>query len=108
VTQAFLFDGAGGSFWPAYAPISPEELVLLEEAIELTIELEQELKKPFIGHDPNRRFSITAMSEESNLYLVCLNLDPKREAAEVALVDMRAALVPHLGVFSKPHLTVVG
>src|SRR5262249_26816757 len=98
VSQAFLFDGDGDPFWPARVPVTPEEVRLLVEAVDLAERLERQRPKPFIGHDPSARFSALAVSAQSNLYAVCLG-PPDRVSAEQRLQRIQEHLASDIEDF---------
>lgn len=88
-SQAFFFNGDGEPFWAARIPVTEAEVALFAEAIDLIQALEARTPKPFIGHDQDGRFSVLGFSEQSNLYLACLNSGPDRVAAEQRLLALR-------------------
>jgi len=98
LSQAFLFDAVGDSFWPARIPVDESDVKLLGEAIDALEELSGLRERPFIGRDPRDRFSVTAMSEESGMYLVCIH-HPEKHSAEAALMEARRQFAPHIPKF---------
>lgn len=93
-TQVFLFGGDGDPFWAARTPLHQSELRLLSDALDLIERLEKDRPKPFIGHDPNGRFTFAALDGRADLYVVVFAEGPDREAAEARVVAMRDELLP--------------
>jgi len=90
--QVFLFGAAGEPFWCAEHPIRPDDLMLLEHALGLIQTVEAYRPKPFIDHDPRGLFTIAALGEDSDLYVVVMNSLPDRIAAEARVDLVRADL----------------
>ena len=91
-SQVFLFGAEGDPFWAARTPLDPSELTLLREALDLIEALEENRPKPFVGHDPGRRFTVAALDSQEDLYVVVFADGPDREAAEARVVAMRNEL----------------
>jgi len=96
VDQAFLFSGGGEHFYAGRHPVLEAELALLQAAFDLLETLDRTKVKPFVAHDPKRRFSVAAMSETSDFYLVCLNLGPDPDAAKQRILAFKDDVLPDL------------
>ncbi len=94
--QVFLFGPSGDPFWCARKPIRRDEMSILEQALSLIDAVEASRPKPFIDHDSSGRFSVAALGQDSDLYVVCVNPSPDRQVAEARVVDLRDDL--RLGV----------
>jgi len=101
VEQAFLFSGGGEQFHAGRHPVLEAELELLQSAFDLIDSVDQKRSKPYVAHDAKRRFSVSAAAEPTNLYLVCLNLGPDREAAEERLAAMQQDIVRDLAASAR-------
>jgi len=96
VEHAFLFSGEGQRFHAGRHPVLEAELELLQAAFDLIDSVEEKKPKPYITHVPKRRFSVAAAADPTNLYLVCLNLGPDREAAEQRLSAVQMDIIQNL------------
>ena len=94
--QLFLFGPSGEPFWCARKPIRRDELFLLEQALGLIQAVEATKPKPFIDHDSAGRFSVAALGDDSDLYVVCVNPTPDRQVAEARVVELRDDLRPRV------------
>lgn len=71
---------------------------LLDDALKLIESLEVEHPRPFVGHDPRRRFVVAALDAVEDLYVVVFSDDPDRSAAEARVVAFR----DDLRVYAEP------
>ncbi|HCF57015.1 MAG TPA: hypothetical protein DFS52_03335 [Myxococcales bacterium] len=90
--QLFLFGPSGEPFWCARKPIHRDEMFVLEQALALIQAVETTKPKPFIDHDSAGRYSVAALGGDSDLYVVCVNPLPDRQAAEARVVHLRDVL----------------
>ena len=107
VSQAFVFHGDGEPFWAARVPPTRDELAALNEAITFIDRLEGSRPTPFIGHDPSWRFTVAALEDDSNLYIVCIGLGADPLAAEERVAIIRAELLPDDVAGVRPTLRLV-
>ena len=92
--QLFLFGPDGNPFWAARTPVQPQELTILERALDLIAAVEGKRAKPFVARSSDAAFSIAALGEDSNLYLVVLASDSHGAPAEGRVALMRDKLRP--------------
>ena len=104
--QLFLFGPSGDPFWCARKPIRGNELFYLEQALGLIQAVEATKPKPFIDHDSAGRFSVAALGDDSDLYVVCVNPTPDRQAAEARVVELRDDLRPQVQDFRNREIRV--
>jgi hypothetical protein len=104
--QVFLFGPSGDPFWCAKKPIRRDELMLLEQALGLIQAVEASKPKPFIDHDGGGRFSVAALGEDSDLYVVCVNPLPDRQVAEARVIELRDDLRPRIRDFRNREIRV--
>ena len=90
VRQAFVFNSEGDPFWVGRRPLLPDELELLDQATTMLEDAEKNLPKPFVAHDETHRFSVAALEQDTDLYLVLLH-GPAANEARLALVRQEAA-----------------
>ena len=67
-----------------------------EQALGLIQAVEATNPKPFIDHDNGGRFSVAALGDDSDLYVVCINPMPDRQVAEARVVELRDDLRPRV------------
>jgi hypothetical protein len=105
-TQLFLFGPSGEPFWCARKPVKNDDLFLLEKALGLIEAVEATKPKPFIDHDSAGRFSVAALGDDSDLYVVCINPMPDRQVAETRVVELRDDLRPRVQDFRTREIRV--
>lgn len=104
--QVFLFGPSGDPFWCARKPVKRDELFLLEKALGLIEAVEATKPKPFIDHDSGGRFSVAALGDDSDLFVVSINPMPDRQVAEARVVELRDDLRPRVQDFRNKQIRV--
>lgn len=94
-TQIFLFGPQGEPFWAARVPVQQEELLRLSEALDLIEATEALRPKPFLARDSLKGFTIAALDDRHDLYIVLFDEGPSRPAAEARIAAVLQEMAPH-------------
>jgi hypothetical protein len=95
-TQIFLFGAKGEPFWAARVPVKQEELFLLSDALDLLEATEAHRPKPFLARDSLKGFTVAALDEQQDLYIVLFDEGPSRPAAEARVTAVLKELAPYV------------
>lgn len=89
-TQIFIFGPRGEPFWAARVPVRQEELLLLSNALDLIEATESLRPKPFLARDSLKGFTVAALDERHDLYIVLFD-----EGRTGPVVEARVAEAVH-------------
>jgi hypothetical protein len=85
--QIFLFAPEGEPFWVAREPITKGELDIFKRALDWLAKLETTHEKPFAARAADGAYSVAALANDSDLFIVLIDRDSDLCATDrVALV----------------------
>ena len=93
--QIFLFGPRGEPLHVARKPIKPAELELLEEALALLQDQAPALPRPLRVSDPTGRFTLAALDQEHEMFLMIFEKPVPAETREARATAIRGAIAPH-------------
>lgn len=93
--QIFIFGPKGEPLHVARRPIAPAELELLDEVVALLPELAQAQPRPLRASDPGGRFTLAAIDEEHEMFLMIFEKPAEAEAREARALAIRKEIEPH-------------
>jgi hypothetical protein len=93
--QIFFCGPKGEPLHVARRPIHPAELELLGEALGLLPELERAQPRPLRASDPGGRFTLAALDEEHDMFVMIFEKPAEAEAREARALAIRKEIEPH-------------
>jgi hypothetical protein len=93
--QIFLFGPKGEPLHVARKPINPDQLALLDEALALLPALEQQASRPLRMSDPGERFTLAALDDEHEMFLMVFEISATAEVREARALGIHRDLARH-------------
>jgi hypothetical protein len=93
--QIFFFGPKGDPLHVARKPIRPSELTLFDEALALLPGLEETEPRPLRKSDPEGRFTLAALDEAHEIFLMIFDATPQAEAREKRATAIHKDLARH-------------
>lgn len=97
VAQVLLFGPEGKPFYVGRPPLSERHLGVLGDALDFIEVMEERQPKPFLGRNGSGGYLVAALGGWSDFYLVAIENEATRPAAEARVATMRDEVLSWAG-----------